>query len=136
MLLSIRSPLALALLLTLAAGCGDGRNSAPVSGKVTVNGQPLADIIVNYQPVGGGSGSTGLTDSAGQYTLSFVDTSGSGALVGKHQVTFADKLAAKDQGDGGALPKQKHRIPPRYSSEAQDFEVPKGGTSAANFDLK
>jgi hypothetical protein len=130
--------LSCALIASLAAGCGDGRKSAPVSGKVTVNGQPLADIGVNFEPsgAGAGQGSFGKTDAQGRYTLKFVDTDQTGALIGTHQVTFTDLTAVKDQGDGGALPKQQFRFDVRQTSEARQFEVPAGGTTSADFDLK
>lgn len=133
-----RSLAALVLLCPLLAGCGDRRNSAPVSGTVTVRGQPMADIAVNFEPSGGGAGlgSVGKTDASGKYTLRFVDNNAAGALVGSHKVTFSDLTIAAESSDGGAMPRQKHRFPVRYTSEPQDVEVQAGGTTSADFDLK
>ena len=33
-------------LLVLVAGCGESRNSASVTGTITLGGQPAADLIV------------------------------------------------------------------------------------------
>jgi hypothetical protein len=131
------SPAALATVV-FCLGCGGSRNAAPVSGKITVNGQPMADIGVTFEPMaeGAGLGSTGKTDASGNYTLKFIDGS-SGALVGKHRVTFTDLQAAmQEQPDAGDLPPQRIRIPAKYVTEALEYEVKAGGTTEANFDLK
>jgi len=119
-------------------GCGEARNSAVVTGKVTVKGQPLADIGVSFEPQGSGAGrgSFGRTDAAGQYSLNFVDNDQPGALIGKHRVTFRDLAAAAAQeSDAGNLPKQTIRFPAKYMSEGLEYEV-KAGTNQADFDLK
>ena len=127
----------LLVLLSLAAGCGDGRAGVPVSGQVTVKGQPLADIAVTFQPVGEGVGSAGKTDEQGRYTLHFVDNQQAGAAAGKHQVTFQD-LRDKPavESDAGSAPPSKSRLPKSSQGAIQEFTVPAGGTDAANFDLK
>jgi hypothetical protein len=122
-----------------AAGCGDDRVGVAVSGKVTVNGQPMGDIGVTFEPVGGGAGrgSYGKTDAQGQYALRFVDTDGRGALPGKHQVSFTDlQNQPTESPDAGAAPPLKSRLPPSVAGTRLDFEVPAGGTSSADFDLK
>jgi hypothetical protein len=80
----------------LTAGCGQGGQAlVPVTGKVTVAGQPLSGGHVSLfpytgQPVqgpteGAGGLSTGTIDSSGTYSIS---TDGrSGAPVGKYKVT-------------------------------------------------
>jgi hypothetical protein len=126
------------LVLIGAAGCGDGRTAGTVSGKVTVKGQPLADIGVNFEPQGEGAGrgSFGRTDSSGSYTLHFIDNDQAGAMVGQHQVTFRDLLsAAAEESDAGPMKKQTFRFPPKYMSEPLSFEV-KPGSNQADFDLK
>src|SRR5262245_53655961 len=59
------------------AGCGRKSNVVPVSGKVTVNGQPLANVAVNFGPLTGGLdgayASYGKTDADGRFTLKLVD---------------------------------------------------------------
>ena len=66
----------LAGLLAALAGCADaGPKYAPVSGRVTLNGEPLAGVSVDFQPVAAGKdadpgpGSTGKTDKDGRFTL-------------------------------------------------------------------
>ena len=82
-----------AALVAVAAGCG-GEKLAPVSGVVTLDGAPLADASVTFQPVaqGGidaGSGSYAKTDAEGRYTLRTVTGDRRGAVVGKHVVRIS-----------------------------------------------
>jgi len=128
-----------ALMLEAAlVGCG-GPNVAPVSGRVTLNGQPLAGAHVTFQPVSPGpnirpevAGSAGRTDAAGRYTLRLVEPDRPGALVGEHRVAIS--TAAGPDSDGVA-PKGE-RVPKAWRDGSKRFEVPAGGTSAANFELK
>jgi hypothetical protein len=139
-MLSVRlaaAPLVCLLFVLLAAGCGGSRRSAPVTGKVTANGQPLAQVVVTFEPVGGGvgQGSSGTTDASGSYTLRFIDNDQTGAVIGKHQVTVHDLQASAEGADGGAMPKQKFRFPQKYLTEPLMFDVMSGGNQA-DFDLK
>jgi hypothetical protein len=127
-----------ALSLTLA-GCGEPYQVAPVSGKVTLDGKPLANVRVVFQPSGGknsaetGPGSSGVTDAQGQYALKTISAKPQpGAVVGPHTVQF-DAVVTPKPGQEAALPDPKApRIPPT----SQPFEVPAAGTDQANFDLK
>jgi hypothetical protein len=40
-------------LVALAGGCSGGGEVAPVSGRVTLGGQPLAGAVVTFQPMKG-----------------------------------------------------------------------------------
>jgi hypothetical protein len=128
----------LILLATALAGCGDGHGGVPVSGKVTVQGEPLAEVLVTFEPLEEeGMGSTGTTDAEGRYTLQFVDNQQEGAVPGKHQVTFQDLLdkPAEDT-DAGPAPPSKSRLPKSAQEATHEFVIPPEGTSAAEFDLK
>ncbi len=132
--------LALLLLLPLLAGC-DGSKYAKVSGRITLNGQPLANAAVVFSPVAvegnanPGLGSGGKTDADGRYTLLIAGTETKGAVLGKHKVRImliSDNDSADDK-----LQKNK-RLPPKYSGKDTEleFEVVPGGSKAADFDLK
>lgn len=140
-MLFVRRSLPLLIVSTLlvsAAGCGDGRTAGSVTGKITVKGQPLADIGVSFEPQGAGAGrgSFGRTDASGNYTLKFIDNDQAGAMIGQHQVTFRDlQASAGEDSDAGPMRKQTFRFPPKYMSEPLTFEV-KSGSNQADFDLK
>lgn len=79
-------------------GCGGSNNPvAPVKGVVTLNGKPVADMVITFTPVPGktasvgdanapGKSATGNTDAEGKFTLSTYERN-DGALVGEHKVT-------------------------------------------------
>ena len=142
-------------------GCGDS-SIASVSGKVTVAGEPIEGIRLVFSPVAAegekdpGPWSSGLTNSAGEYTLEsrYKDN---GAVVGKHTVSFVyDDIGnintymelrreAKADGDQALLEEVEKNIAdfqsrqktrPKSSGDyTETFEVPSGGTNEANFDL-
>jgi hypothetical protein len=96
---------AVALLLTIP-GCGgsstEGRVSVhPVSGKVTMNGAPLAGASVAFAPRDGQPTAMGLTDSQGDFVLTTYE-SGDGAAAGNYGVVVTKYAAAPAKSDGGA----------------------------------
>src|SRR5262249_47334486 len=54
MLHLVRVPLALVLLVALT-GCGDSANRQEVTGEVRIKGQPVADGVIQFNPVDGQS---------------------------------------------------------------------------------
>jgi hypothetical protein len=135
---------ALALPLALAAGCGSGPKYAPVSGRVMLNGQPLANATVSFQPIAEGKmdapapGATGHTNANGEYSLTSADGR-HGAWVGKHLVRIT--AVAEKVGEGDTRPPrggwpQADKVPPRYNKDSkEEFTVPAGGTDKADFAL-
>ena len=140
----------LAVPLLLAVGCsGPGFDFVPVSGRVTKNGQPLANVRVTFQPEGEnpGPGSAGTTDADGRYTLvvSSQQYQGDGAVAGRHRVAIGTILPGEggpptdsDVGSADGEPLAgKELIPPEYNQDSTlTFDVPPGGTDRADFDLK
>ena len=133
----------LAMLIAIPmAGCGSGVSTARVEGVVTLDGKPLSDIRILFQPdnkseESAGMGSFALTDSSGKFVLKLSDSQNEGAVVGGHTVTLADKLSEdpKDSDAGGFGTTPKSRIPAKYSSEPKKFEVKSGAVNSANFEL-
>lgn len=64
-------------------GTGDGLGT--VSGIVTLDGQPLSQVMVTFSPNSGGRESYGVTNAAGQYRLRYTSQN-LGAKTGLHQV--------------------------------------------------
>src|SRR5262245_48265312 len=112
----MRRSLALLLLLP-CLGCG-GVKYAPVSGKVTMDGQPLSNAHVNFQPIAEGTmnpgpGSHGKTDENGNYTLEVVG-GGQGAVVGKHRVTVSLLIGTYDPNSDAKKPLPE-KVPSKYN---------------------
>ena len=119
----------------LVAGCNESNyDIAPVSGKVTINGKPIQGLHVLFQPraqgdkLSVGSGSTGTTDADGRFKMKMTDPQMDGAVVGNHVVRFST-IDIRDQSGRQLV------LPPTYTDGSMKFEVPKGGTDQANFDI-
>jgi hypothetical protein len=131
------------ITLTLFSGCGGAGDVAPVSGIVTLNGKPTADIAVTFQPLAvegkntTGPSAVGVTGADGRYTVKLVGTDKSGATVGKNQVRFTGHVELTDLSEE-ALKKAKPKIniPTRYWNDPNFmFDVPPKGTRSADFQL-
>jgi hypothetical protein len=142
--------MALLPFVLLAAGCGgDGIKFAPVTGKVTMNGKPLPNAYVNFQPMGTqdnpnpGRGSYAITDKNGVYSLRS-DGGREGAVVGTHRVVISTYFAEdgknidteKGSRDDEPPPKGlKETIPVRYNGASElRYEV-KAGSNQKDWDL-
>ncbi|QDT99722.1 carboxypeptidase-like regulatory domain-containing protein [Gimesia aquarii] len=97
------------ILVVMTTGCGGGveakplPKTVPVSGVVTLNGQPLASATVTFIPHGQTKGieCQGTTDESGQYTLKQQHGT-EGAPPGNYKVVVSRLL----RGDGTPLPKE------------------------------
>src|SRR5436190_19619243 len=79
--------LALAGAYALLAGCShSGMSIAPVHGKVTYKGGPVAGATVEFLCTGASRPAAGTTDEQGNYRLTTF-TAGDGAMIGTHVVT-------------------------------------------------
>jgi hypothetical protein len=131
-----------ALVAMCLSGCGssEGYSLVPVSGTITLDGQPLAGASISFQRAGGdatvGPGSGGVTDASGKYELKTAEAdSRSGAVVGMHVVRITGVQDQRAADDDTARPMAKDPVPPRYRDPGLTFEVPADGTDQANFEL-
>ncbi len=144
--------LLLVVLPMLSVGCGqgDGTTFAPVSGIVTVEGQPMAGVIVTFEPLTTTvraeqrAASVGVTDADGLYVLKAGGDQINGALVGKHRVRLAlREPTLKDELDPTYDVQEETKklegfkqLPKRYNAETElTFEVSADGTDEADFDV-
>ncbi|WP_165244853.1 hypothetical protein [Paludisphaera soli] len=100
--------LATPVLLSALAGCGepgDDLPREPVSGKVTIEGEPLAKGSILFRPSGGGA-EAGGTVEAGAFTIPRVD----GPTPGKYQVSITEAVDRPEEdklGNFSLQPKTK-----------------------------
>lgn len=121
----------LVLLLTALVGCGDSSDLAPVSGRVTVNGQPVPGLEVVFTSLDHEMvrPSSGTCDANGNYRLMFT-LNEAGAMVGRNQVSF---VAPVDPEEGT----ESVAIPPEYSEESTvEYTVTPGPNTNVDFDLE
>jgi hypothetical protein len=140
----LRLPWRASLVVTLfITGCGVDYRTAPVSGRVTLDGQPLAGASVTFQPMAKegitaqlGMGSYGKTDADGRYSLKLIETDAEGAAVGTHrvQVSLPIENTSSDTSGGGVTDK----VPARYRGPESELivAVPKEGTTTADLKLE
>lgn len=130
--------------IVLFIGCGDSADYrlAPVSGVVTLDGQPVPHTQIVFQPkatadnLAPGPGSTAYCDEQGRFELKTVRGE-PGAVVGVHAVQiYAHGPPKPTSGDVDVGPKVEEAFPARYNVETQlTFRVPDDGANAANFNL-
>ena len=137
--------LSVTLAAALIVGCGPaGPRIAPVSGTVTMDGKPLANAGILFQPIGSaenpnpGRGSAGVTDANGRFALK-IDGEIDGAVVARHRVCISSvKKSAIDPETGSedGAPAEREMIPPQYNFTSKlEFDVPPEGTDKADFQL-
>jgi len=106
-----------AIALAALLGCGQkGPRLVPVTGTVTLDGQPVADAGVLFMPVEGGPPASGTTDQQGRFRLRTVNREG--AVAGKHRVAVT-KSETTGVGDFGAVGPEGIKViwhvPEKYS---------------------
>jgi len=136
-------PMAVAGLM--AIGCsgevGDDKPREPVSGKVTLDGQPLPEGVILFAPAGSDSAGASATGKItnGEFSIPRVE----GPVPGSYKVSISHtdqpegrvKIELKKKGKTTA--KTKELIPARYNSQTKlTVEIPKGGKSELDFSLE
>jgi hypothetical protein len=142
---------AAASTLALLGGCNDYSQTAhiekvvPVSGTVTFQGRPLEGYRVVFMPTDGRRPASGVTDSAGKFTLG-TNTADDGAPPGASKVSFA--WSPPTLGEPGQeiiadtpdkMPKPKVKIPDRYTNPETSgitHDVPARGQNDVKFELQ
>jgi hypothetical protein len=141
------------LLLLVLAGCRSSGKPAtyPVTGTVTMKGQPLGGATVVFVPPEGATyqAATAITDSSGQFKLSSY-AGDDGAQPGEYHIKiskFDVKKPTKEEqeryisieeerklqfGDDKPTPPAKNMLPAKYNDETKSgftFTVKKGQNS-------
>ena len=131
----MRSVRWLVLLSVVTCGCG-GVKIVPVSGTVTLDGQPLAGAHISFEPVEGTitETSTATTDTDGRYDLECLSSGRMGAVPGTHRVLITTVSSDDYVDERSRLPRD--RVPPRYQDGSLTFEVQTNGNEDADFELR
>jgi len=122
--------LGILIFCLLLSGCGDGRLS--LKGSVSINGTPIQEGAITFQPVVGTSEfntSTGAAIINGRYSVA----AKRGLIPGEYRVTI---VATEDTGQVDARGSSIHRniVPPKYSDNSElTISVTKG--KSYDFDL-
>lgn len=121
-----------ASFLIACHGCGGQAAKTPplaqVTGTVTLDGRPLAEARVDFEPKASAATAHGLTDASGKYTLYY--TQGvKGAAIGPHVV----RIEASPMPDAsGKMPAQ---VPAKYNMNSTLTAEVKAGDNTFDFPL-
>jgi len=125
---------AAAAVCAMLAGCGgSGYKLVPVSGKVTLNGKPVPDAHVSFEPRAVGPGCYGKTDGEGRFTLQSVLDDKPGAVPGTHVVRITTAREGNPSDDAAETVGEV--APQRFLDGSESFDVPPEGTDRADFEL-
>ncbi len=136
-------------LLAAVLGCGGpvGDYSkvdlVKASGKVALDGQPLAGAVVTFEDPTDDTFSYGLTDAQGRYVLQF-DSEMKGVKTGKKVVRISTTrkilgLNSKPGQEEGADPDQRpkgEQVPERYNKKSELTADVTASQKTYDFDLK
>ncbi|WP_417386363.1 hypothetical protein [Gimesia sp.] len=121
--------------LCIATGCGDSGGSdqpdlGTVTGVVTMDGQPLANVTVTFSPENGRP-SIARTDEAGNYELGYLAET-KGAVIGKHTVSIITPQ------ENPTPPGQVYKdpIPAKYNDQTTLSADVKEGANTFDFQLE
>jgi hypothetical protein len=125
--------------LLLASGCGPkGLDLAPVRGRITLDGKPIANAGVGFISPSAAHPATANTDSDGNYRLRTL-AANDGAVVDDYVVTV---VLSEDPNYGTSRAYDPHMIrwivPERYSNATTSglrAKVTHGGPNVFDFDL-
>lgn len=130
------------IVLGILVGCsGSEAKLAPVEGVARLDGQPLTEGIVTFQPKSGRS-ATGAIQSDGTFQLGTYSGS-DGALIGTHKVSVtaagsASRGRPNFETDNPRASAKSSPLPARYSSpdtSGIEFEVKSGAANHAEIEL-
>lgn len=121
----------------LLAGCGGGDqfDTAPVSGTVTLNGEPVTGGTVMLRPIAegetqiAGKGASAPVQEDGSFVLTTYEQ-GDGAVVGKHHVSYVAPMTVKASlpagGHGSPIAKSPYR---GAKPKKTEVEIVSGGNT-------
>jgi hypothetical protein len=139
-----RPPVAIQVSALTLGGCsGDASNPVdtfprvPIAGTVTLDGGPLPQGMIQFDPAPGTTGPTAAGEIRGG---KFAIEKAQGPVPGKYQVRISGRPPAsikEGEAPGGTPRPKPEPVPAKYNAESSlEVEVPAGGSLALEFALK
>jgi len=125
-----------AVLYIGVIGCNRSSQEARVSGRVTLDGNPIGPGTVVFAPVAGGKPATGSIDASGNYSMNTSRELGLGA--GKYTVAASIRELPQNVKRSDRPPPGKLRIPEKYedsTASGLEFTV-EPGQNTIDIELK
>jgi hypothetical protein len=130
--------LLVAVVSAVTSACGPAADPGyrPVSGTISLDGEPLAEAIVSFLPDGEGSSGTGRTDDSGRYTL-FYASQRPGAKVGLNRVMISKESSVSRADSEFAAPDEEEGelLPSRYNIKTELTATVEEGDNVFDFQL-
>jgi hypothetical protein len=120
-------------IVMLSAGCG-GPPLHPVSGRVTLDGEPLDEAVIMFVPLEANARKTGGAVTAGRYVV----PRDVGLAAGRYRVEIADDPPIDSHGRPGTAPQPaRRRLPVMYATDSPlVVEVVAGADTGFDFELQ
>jgi len=132
----VRQRSALVLLILLAGCAPDTGGRLPVTGTISLKGQPIDQGTINFSAKPGTEGGfAGALIQDGKYSI----PASQGLMPGIYQVRISAPVpgtAVAETAPGESGPPAQDRVPPRYNSQTTlEFEVKAGLKNEFSFDV-
>jgi hypothetical protein len=115
-------------------GCGDkGPFTAEISGKVTVDGQPIDGGAIQFVPLSGDAPTSGSRISGGRYQVSAPPVE---MKVSISAPKIVGKKKIYDTPDSPEMPITEEALPKKFNDATELRFSPKAGTNEKDWDLK
>ena len=134
-------PMCLLAATLFCIGCGPGYEIVEASGRITLDGKPLANATILTQPIGNkdsttpGPGSGAMTDDDGRFVLAFQHEDRMGAVPGDVRVKIVENGVEKASSDD-TVEVVRSKVPWDYQEGKATYTIPAEGTDAMDFDLE
>jgi hypothetical protein len=120
-------------LVSAIAGCSSDSQHGIVTGKVTLDGQPLADGVIRFAPTNGRTAAVDASIADGQFTAR--------VPIGETRVTISSpkvvgKRKAYDTPDSPTVDVVEERIPALYNARSELTLSVIAGEQQHDFELK
>ncbi len=133
-------PFCLIVALLSLSGCGgDGPERAEVRGRVLLDGEPIQEGIINFEPTEGTQGpGTGGSIKEGSYHL----PRHQGPVIGKNRVVLRafrqskQKIQDPTAPPGTLVYARVQVFPPEYSDKSTIVKVIQHGSNELDFDVQ
>ncbi len=102
----------LAVCCLFLVGCDPYRGNIPVTGTVTLDGDPYPNAQVRFVPKEGGRPAMGISDSTGAYKLVYIRET-PGVPPGEYRVDITTMFVTTSDADNGREPPEK--LPKKYN---------------------
>lgn len=130
----------MAALLTAGCSQDDGMNRKPLSGTVTVDGTPIPNGSISFEPLSSGGLGSGAMIQSGKYSIEQKD----GLPPGKYRVRITGNDGKQFASSPGTLPgdedmpaETKELVPAEWNASSdKDIEVTDGGPNQFDFPIK